>query len=232
MTWTLRWLAIACLGLLQSCAMKPMHQAQFAQDSFPLSCPAGTFMKAVDSGGTFKFLRSPVEHDDLEVVRLLQKHGQVPRDRIALLQGVDQGVVHPYHGTGYTLWYFRNDIGIPAKLPWVDAKGACKGASPVVASEFAGWVYAKVPHWARLNVPTRLLVKGEVCARMKDILTVHDFRQSQGTFKDKPGVICSNPEHTREGIANHDGLLFFFITPLVAPTTPTPLNAPIPLRRT
>ena len=156
---------LAMLVMMSGCVMRP-QVANFTQDNFPRSCPAGTYMKAGDSNGAFKFLRSPVEHDNLKVVRFLQIHGPVPREHIALLGGVDQGVVHPYHGTGYTLWYFRNDIGMPATLPWVDANGACKGASPVVASEeFAGWVYAKVPHWARLNVPTHLLVKGEVCAR-------------------------------------------------------------------
>ena len=179
-------------------------------------------MWAKDSEGAFKFLRSPVVYGSIPALQILQQYGPLPKDHgAALLAGVDKGAVTSYHGPGYTLWYFPSDVKLPTKLPWVDAQGSCKGSTPVVASEeFEGWAYAKVPHWARLNVPTELLTRGSVCARAYKFPTVHDVRQTQGTFKDKPGVICGVPGRMQEIIASgYDGILFVFVTSSDAPAS-------------
>ena len=211
------------LALLAGCSEPGLREGHApglqASVAFPLECPRGAVMRAKDSGGRFKFLRSPVEQDGLEVLRLLQTLGPSPRDHMAMLYGVDKGTVRPYHGPGYVLWYFQAHAGVPAKLPWVDHEGACMGSTPVLSSEeHPGWVYAKVPHWARVNVPTEVLTRGDVCAKAYHFETVHDVKQTAGSFSGMPGVICVHPGHTQEVLrAGYDGVLLIFVTPSEAP---------------
>jgi len=177
----------------------------------------GDTMAAKDSGGALTFLRSPVVYDDLSVLAAMQRHGPVPGNYgNTLLMGVDQGSVNSYHGPGFVLWYFHSNIGLPKELPWTDSKATCRARTPVVASEeFPGWVYAKVPHWARLNVPTHLLLKQSVCLRGKDLpQPLHLPALTQGSFAGRTDTVCSLPGRIQEVVnTGYHGVLFFLVVP-------------------
>lgn len=196
-------------------------QGAFAQAGDPVdpqvrcSWEGGGLMAAKDSGGALTFLRSPVVYDDLSVLAAMQRHGPVPGNYgNTLLIGVDQGTVNSYHGPGFVLWYFHSDIGLPKELPWTDSKARCRARTPVVASEeFPGWVYAKVPHWARLNVPTHLLLKQSVCLRVKGLpQPLHLPALTQGSFAGRTDTVCSLPGRMQEVVnTGYHGVLFFLV---------------------
>ena len=172
------------------------------------------------TSGPITYLRAAVELDGLPVLQILQQYGPLQSDNgDALLRGVDAGTVKPYKGDiGHVLWYFRGDIGMPPTLPWVDAQGVTRH-TPVVRSDpdKAPWlVYAKVPHWARLQVPTALLLKGDVAVMTYDFETVHDVHQTSGSFKNVPSTIVSSAVHLKELVVDkgYATAIFVFVIPI------------------
>lgn len=197
-----------------------VSQGAFAQNGEPVypqvrcSWNNGDIVAARDSGGALTFLRSPVVYDDLSVLAAIQQHGPIPGQYgQALLQGVDSGTVNSYHGPGFVLWYFHRDLGLPPELPWTDSQARCRARTPVVESDTPGWVYAKVPHWARLNVPTHLLVKGSVCLRTNGVPPpLHLPALTEGSFAGRTDTVCGLPGRIQQVVSEgKNGVLFFLV---------------------
>lgn len=211
----LRAFALVWLVLTAACAVSPEDRSGISEAA--CSWNDGDLLRAKDSGGRITFLRSPIEHDDLSVLAILQQYGPIPGlYGDALLRGVDQGVVRPYRGPGFMRWYFHADVPLPATLPYTDSKGRCKAQSPVRPSgDFPGWVFVQVPHWARLNVPTELLLAGPVCARPRGIgKALHVPAITEGSFKGASNVLCGLPGRMEQLVEEgFNGILFFYVVP-------------------
>lgn len=209
----IRLLLLLGAVLLAGCGVQAAPSA-----SNDFGCVAGQTMTAKGTGGAITFLRSPVVYDDLSVVQILQQYGPIPgKYGDALVRGVDAGTVRSYHGEntpGFVFWHFHGDVELPARLPFVNSLGICRGNTKVVKSDdYPGWQWVQVPHWARLNVPTHLLLAGPVCARAQGFKTIHTPRPTEGSFVGVEDMICGLPGRMQEIVAQgYQGVHFFFIT--------------------